>query len=252
MPNLPMHLFLANRIAEDLDWGSVHDNLGDYLLGSTAPDIRAMTKWDRARTHFAPLSLEQIGQGTRNMFDIYPGLIQSTSMNAASRAFLIGYITHLTADEVWITTMYRPNFESATKVTDTKIAADIWDRALQLDMDKGVLEESNHLARQLNFIKEGDQTIELEFLEQELLLEWRSWVSRFMGWNFSWDRLRRALNRMYRDDQAVQVLVGEFLTNIESNLETVYDKIPKNNITAFQERVATESLKQIKEYIRET
>jgi hypothetical protein len=85
-----------------------------------------------------------------------------------------------------------------------------------------------------------------------LLLEWRSWVSRFMGWNFSWDRLRRALNRMYRDDQAVQVLVGEFLTNIESNLETVYDKIPKNNITAFQERVATESLKQIKEYIRET
>ena len=173
-------------------------------------------------------------------------------MNAASRAFLIGYITHLTADEVWITTMYRPNFESATKVTDTKIDADIWDRALQLDMDKGVLEASNHLARELNFIKEGDQTIELEFLEQELLLEWRSWVSRFMGWNFSWDRLRRALNRMYRDDQAVQVLVGEFLTNIESNLETVYDKIPKNNITAFQERVATESLKQIKEYIRET
>jgi hypothetical protein len=211
-----------------------------------------MTKWDRARTHFAPLSLEQIGQGTRNMFDIYPGLIQSTSTNAASRAFLIGYITHLTADEVWITTMYRPNFESATKVTDTKIDADIWDRALQLDMDKGVLEKSNHLARELNFIKEGDQTIELEFLEQELLLEWRSWVSRFMGWNFSWDRLRRALNRMYRDDQAVQVLVGEFLTNIESNLETVYDKIPKNNITAFQERVATESLKQIKEYIRET
>ena len=252
MPNLPMHLFLANRIAEHLDWGSVHDNLGDYLLGSPAPDIRAMTKWDRARTHFAPLSLEQIGQGTRNMFDIYAGLIQSTSMNAASRAFLIGYITHLTADEVWITTMYRPNFESATKVTDTKIDADIWDRALQLDMDKGVLEASNHLARELNFIKEGDQTIELEFLEQELLLEWRSWVSRFMGWNFSWDRLRRALNRMYRDDQAVQVLVSDFLTNIESNLETVYDKIPKNNITAFQERVATESLKQIKEYIRET
>ena len=62
MPNLPMHLFLANRIAEELDWGAVHDNLGDYLLGSTSPDIRAMTKWDRERTHFAPLSLDRIGQ----------------------------------------------------------------------------------------------------------------------------------------------------------------------------------------------
>ena len=35
-----MHLFLANRIAEELDWGAVHDNLGDYLLGSTSPDTR--------------------------------------------------------------------------------------------------------------------------------------------------------------------------------------------------------------------
>ena len=252
MPNLPMHLFLANRIAEELDWGAVHDNLGDYLLGSTSPDIRAMTKWDRERTHFAPLSLDQIGQGTRTMFDNYPELIQSTDLNPASRAFLIGYITHLTADEVWITTMYRPNFESATKVTATEIDADIWDRAIQLDMDKEVLEQSHHLEQELNLIKQGDPSISLEFLGQELLFEWRSWVSSFLGRDFSWDRLSRALNRMYRDDQAVQVLVGQFLTKIDSNLEYIYDKIPRATIDSYQERVAIEALNQIKEYIRET
>ena len=252
MPNLPMHIYLANRIAEELDWGNVHDHLGDYFLGSTAPDIRAMTKWDRERTHFAPLSLDHIGQGTRKMFDNYPELIESTRLNPAARAFLIGYITHLTADEVWITTMYRPNFASPTKVTSNKVDADIWDRALQLDMDKEVLETSNRLERELNLIKAGDQAIDLVFLDQSLLSEWRCWISRFLGWDFTWDRLQRALNRMYRDDHEVQQLVAGFLTNVDRNLETVYEKIPKSNITAFQQRVESEALTQIKEYIRET
>ena len=43
MPNLPMHIYLANLAAEQLDWGSIQDHVGSFFLGSTTPDIRAMT-----------------------------------------------------------------------------------------------------------------------------------------------------------------------------------------------------------------
>ncbi len=57
MPNLPMHIYLASQVAEQLDWGHVHDHLGSCFLGSTAPDIRAMTILDRQRTHFTSLGV---------------------------------------------------------------------------------------------------------------------------------------------------------------------------------------------------
>ena len=65
-----------------------------------------MTKWDRERTHFAPLSLESVGTGTRRMFDLYPELADRRNLPPATLAFVLGYVSHLTADEVWITTMF--------------------------------------------------------------------------------------------------------------------------------------------------
>jgi len=252
MPNLPMHIYLANRLAQELDWGEVHDNLGDYLLGSTAPDIRAMTKWDRERTHFAPLSLEQIGTGTKRMFQLHPQLAETGKLRASDRAFLIGYISHLTADEVWITTMYRPNFNETNNVAGSELEGHIWDRAIQLDMDRAVLERPSSLDNASSIIAEGDPMVELTFLEAKLLTEWRQWVSRFLSWDFSWERLKRALNRMYRDDDDVQQLVDTFLVDIESGLEEIYDKIPRERIQTYHDRVSKESIRQIKEYLSET
>ena len=65
MPNLPMHIYLADQVARQLDRGNIHDHVGSFFLGATAPDIRAMTKWPRERTHFAPLSVDEIGTGAR-------------------------------------------------------------------------------------------------------------------------------------------------------------------------------------------
>jgi hypothetical protein len=252
MPNLPMHIYLANRLAQELDWGEVHDNLEDYLLGSTAPDIRAMTKWDRERTHFAPLSLEQIGTGTKRMFQLHPQLAEKSKLKACDRAFLIGYISHLTADEVWITTMYRPNFNETTNVAGSELEGHIWDRAIQLDMDRAVLERPSSLENVSSIIADGDPMVELEFLEAKLLVEWRQWVGGFLSREFSWERLKRALNRMYRDDDDVQQLVENFLVNIESRLEEIYDKIPRVTIQTYHDRVSKETIKQIKEYLSET
>ena len=117
MPNLPMHIYLAHQVAEQLDWGYVYDHIGSFYLGSTSPDIRAMTKWPREQTHFAPLSVREVGTGTRTMFRNYPELLDESEQSRATRTFLLGYVCHLAADEVWITTVYRPNFDISSEDT---------------------------------------------------------------------------------------------------------------------------------------
>ena len=99
-----MHIYLADQVSQQLDLGYVHDHIGSCLLGATAPDIRAMAKWDRQRTHFAPLSVGQVGTGTKEMFAKYPGLADYKSQSPETRAFILGYVctvsyTHLRAHE---------------------------------------------------------------------------------------------------------------------------------------------------------
>tara|TARA_B100001146_G_C15858246_1_gene296577 strand:- start:383 stop:556 length:174 start_codon:yes stop_codon:yes gene_type:complete len=57
---------------------------------------------------------------------------------------------------------------------------------------------------------------------------------------------------MYRDDDDVQQLVDTFLVDIESGLEEIYDKIPRERIQTYHDRVSKESIRQIKEYLSET
>ena len=257
MPNLPSHIHLAQQAAELLDWGHVFDHIGSYYLGSTSPDIRAMTRWPRERTHFAPLSVEEVGTGARTMLQRYPELADHPGMPPPTRAFVLGYISHLVADEVWITTMFRPHFDNDNMITDSEVEAHIWDRALQLDMDRQTLVAMNegingettgyHSASEAMVC--ADQGVEVEFLEAEVLQEWRDWVRRFIGWEFSWDRLKRALNRMYRDNDDVQQAVDRFLQGMPYSLERVYEKIPEEKMTAYRKQVLDETVVAAREYI---
>ena len=233
-----MHIDLAKRVAQQLDWGWLNDNAGSLYLGSTAPDIRAMTKWPRERTHFAPLSAEEVGTGTRNMFRLHPELADDNGLSPATRAFLVGYISHLMADEAWITDIYRPHFDPTHRhdtVAGTEVHAHIWDRALQLDMDRRALGGANGLHGDGETLNDAETGVDVAFLESESLREWREWVGRFLGWEFSWDRLKRALNRIYRDDDDVQTKVDSFIKDMPSSLDRVYEKIPLDKINAYQQ-----------------
>ena len=252
MPNLPMHIYLAHQVAQELDWGPVHDHLGSCFLGSTAPDVRAMTKWDRERTHFAPLSIRESGSGTQRMFHEYPRLGQAAQNSPETRAFLVGYVSHLTADEVWITTMFHTHFGADSQVIQSQLEGHIWDRAMQLDMDRQVLEENGNLAHAANILPGSCDSVAVDFLETPILQEWQDWVARFLSWDFSWQRLKRALNRMYRENDEVQQAVDQFLLQMPNSLERAYEKVPDWDVDAFRQRVVNESIAQAREYLSET
>lgn len=249
MPNLPMHLYLAHQVVEELDWGYLQDHRGSCLLGSTAPDIRAMTRWDRERTHFAPLSVQEPGTGTRRMFELYPRLTDPRKQSSQTRAFILGYVSHLTADEAWIISMFHTNFSEENRIADTEVEAHIWDRAIQLDMDRKVFSESEGLDQAMAVLTQSELGVAVDFLEQAVLREWREWVIRFLGWDFTWDRLKRAMNRMYRDNDEVQMVVDGFLQRMPESLERVYQQIPQWDVKAYQRRVVDETIAQVREYL---
>ena len=250
MPNLPMHIHLASRVATHLDWDWLNDHVDSLYLGSTAPDIRAMTKWPRERTHFAPLSADEMGTGTRNMFRRHPELADQDCLSPATRAFLVGYISHLMADEAWISDIFRPHFDPShhhDMVAENEVDAHIWDRALQLDMDRRALHQMNGLLRNGETLTDSDSGVSVGFLDSESLQEWREWVCRFLGWEFSWDRLKRALNRIYRDDQDVQQSVDCFIHDMPHSLERVYEKIPLEKIDIYQQGALEHTLEHVAE-----
>ena len=145
------------------------------------------------------------------MFQNHPHLADFGSLSKETRAFMLGYISHLVADELWITTVFRIHFEDENMITGSEVEAHIWDRALQLDMDRQSVPKMNGFQEAAEVMSCADEGVTVEFLDPEVLREWGTWVQRFMGWEFSWERLRRALNRMYRDDGDVQRAVDHFL-----------------------------------------
>ena len=251
MPNLPMHIYIARQVADELDWGFVHDHMGSCFLGSTTPDIRAMTKGDREQTHFAPLTLKSVGEGTRKMFEMYPQLADKNHQNPATRAFVLGYISHLVADETWITTMYRPHFLKGVTLAENDQEAQMWDRVMQLDMDRQAIQDMDGFQAAEAAVSNGDHGVELDFITPEVLAEWREWVTWFMSRDFDWQRLKRALNRMYRDNNDVQDMVDLFLANMPDSLEAVYEKVPRSHVEAFRKAAVEQTLLQAKEYLGE-
>ena len=247
-----MHIYLADQVAERLDRSYVFDHLGSYYLGSTAPDIRAMTKLPREETHFAPLSVEEVGTGTKTMFRMHPEL--SESMSPASQAFLAGYVCHLAADEIWITSVFRPYFDTSLedrRLTDDQVEANIWDRAMQLDLDRQTLPHLNGENHPKELLACSDQDVSMPFFEEGLLTEWKDRVGRFMVWEFTWDRLKGALNRMYRDDSDVQRTVDRFLEGMPRSLEQVYEKVPEAEVSAYQQRALAATIEQVREFVPE-
>ncbi len=247
-----MHIHLANQVAERLERSCVFDHRGSFYLGSTAPDIRAMTKQPRELTHFAPLSVEKVGTGTETMFQRHPEL--NGEMSPASQAFLAGYICHLAADEIWITSVFRPNFDVSledTRLTDNEVEANIWDRAMQLNMDRQTLPQLPTEGHPRELLTCSDKDVAMPFFEDGLLTEWKDRVGRFMVWEFTWDRLKNALNRLYRDDENVQRSVDGFLEGIPDTLEKLYDKIPEAEVSAYQERALAATVAQVKEFLPE-
>src|SRR3990172_12629163 len=99
MPPLGLHMTVARDLARELKQPAVEAERGAYYLGATTPDIRVITRWDRAHTHFFDLDDFDEQSGVHRLFEDQPALRNAASLDAATAAFMAGYISHLVMDE---------------------------------------------------------------------------------------------------------------------------------------------------------
>ena len=118
-------------------------------------------------------------------------------------------------------------------------------------MDRQAIQDMDGFQAAEAAVSNGDHGVELDFITPEVLAEWREWVTWFMSRDFDWQRLKRALNRMYRDNNEVQDMVDLFLANMPDSLEAVYEKVPRSHVEAFRKAAVEQTLLQAKEYLGE-
>lgn len=248
MPNLPTHIEVAWRAACEIQAPLITDNLGCYLLGATAPDVRIITKRPRTETHFFELESGQAGDGAFGLLNTYPELTSPSS--DAQAAFVAGYITHLVADETWITSMYRLYFDGAGKF-DSNAAAQLFDRAAQLSLDRA----SEHRVRSLiTSMDELEDGLAAGPLDATTLSEWRVWVLDFLSdaRPYSWQRLRHMAGRISGRDSEhpVHQLAERFLTDVHGGLRELYDRVPESEFERYLKVTVDNLILSVTEYLR--
>ena len=248
MPNLLTHIHLALRVQDRLEHPVLAEHRSSFLLGCTTPDIRAMTKGDRHATHFAPYDCAEMRAGVRGMFEANAHLARADRLPAATRAFLTGFICHLVADGGWVAEVYRPYFGDRKSMPDAA-AAKVWDRALQLEMDRRAYEET---APEMYLSMDGaEEGVNIGFIDSATLKAWREWVESFTGRGFSWDRLR-FLARRHQDPthftRAHQV-ADEFLESVPRGLTRLAAIVPPKAIERYESVVVEEAVRCAEEYL---
>lgn len=180
MPLLGLHMTVARELAPELHSPAVDAERGAYYLGAAAPDIRALTRWDRERTHF--FKLDEFGEqsGVHGLFQKEPSLQDASALDPATVAFIAGYISHLVMDETYITEIYRPFFGAGSTRGDD-LMANVMDRLLLYHLDKQEREDAPALDEIRRALCETSAEVAVDFLARDDLQQWRDVQIEIVG-----------------------------------------------------------------------
>ena len=247
MPNLAAHIDLAHQAAKRLSNPDLDTYVGHYLLGSTAPDVRVITRKSREDYHFAPLTFAEVGAGVQGLFDAHPHLRSTANGDGPTRAFIAGYITHLVLDESWITQLYRPRFANP-RVFPDEAYGKVMDRVLQLELDR---QATGAATTALPLLAGAGDSVDVAFISSETLADWRKWVLELVGRGFAWERLRHQARRIAEGDDShpAHAVAEDFLRAMPDSLDRLFEIVTPDQLAGFKDR-AVEALSQaVEEYM---
>jgi len=251
MPNYSTHIYLADKILTLLDMPILNINKGCFLMGSTAPDIRIITKASRLKYHFSSLQFDKLGDGINGLFYNLPQLSEPKNLSDATSSFIAGFLTHIIADEMWIISLYRPYFANTTYFEDS-VLGNFMDRVIQLDMDRQARDRMNNMGDVKILIQNTRNKFNLGFISDEEISQWRNWLLMAISKEFSWERIRFMSKRNTSIDKIHQVdlITENFLNSIEESIRQLYDQLPKDSIINYQNSVIEESEKVLRKYLK--
>lgn len=225
MPPLAIHTVIAKQMAERLRAPALDEQRGNLYLGSTAPDIRVITRWDRQRTHFFDIHNFGEQSSARAFIDANPSLADAAPLSPGTQAFLAGYLSHLVVDEGWIGNVYRPFFGERSSLGGT-LRANVMDRALQFSLDANLRADHELMSHVLAAVTSADLDMQIDFLDRKTIGKWREIISDYVQSEPNWERFRSRARQHLKDTgdesetgymelaESLPALVGEALRHL--------------------------------------
>ena len=250
MPPITLHLILARRLAEGLSGDEVAEVEGAYLLGSTAPDIRVITRQDRRSTHFFDLDVFEHQDSVAAFFAEHPGLGDAAALNPETRAFVAGYVSHLVLDEQYITRVYR-RFFARHEAIGGKLRANVMDRLLQFDLVRAHGADPE-LQRQLcAALGCTVENIEAGFVEGETLERWRQVTIEMAERRMDWDRARAMIaNHLRHAGLDEGEALTAFLDSLPELLDETIGHVTSVEVEAYVERSTEAAALAVERYLQ--
>ncbi len=179
MPTPFYHLALANDVlaSPTLDatahhW--LHDELGAFLFGNTAPDVQSLSGQLREATHFFEVPLPDSAPAWVQMFAQYPGLAQAGRLTHDHAAFMAGYLAHLLLDQLWVVHVLMPVFVHS-EGWQSRAMRFFWHDVLRVHLDRQGLSTLSGLT---GAAIAGVQPARwLPFEQDDYLYRWRDFLS---------------------------------------------------------------------------
>lgn len=248
MPPLTTHIATARGVAECLENRLLDDERGNLYLGSTAPDIRVITRWERSRTHF--FELDEFGEqdGVCNFLAAYPALSEAGSVSRQTAAFVAGYLTHLVMDETWINMVYRPRFGSASPLGGG-LKANVMDRAIQFSLDCERRNDSELVAHVTESVARRDLGLDVGFIDADTLKRWHEVVLDMISQAPDWERFRHGARRHLGAGESESEDFEELVRSIPDLVEETLRYLSPEFVREFMSEAQDRSVAAVREYL---
>jgi hypothetical protein len=240
---------LAKTLADGLRVADIEADRGAYYLGSTAPDIRAVTRWERERTHFFDLNDFGHQDSVRAMFEAYPELTDRANVTGSTASFLAGYITHLILDEGWISEVYRPLFGERSPLAGSE-RANVMDRVIQFELDRRQREDSSTIDAMRAEISATALEVSVGFIDMETLQSWRAVNLDFLRAPPTWERFRNVASRhLSAYGVSEPERIEAFMAEVPSILQETVDHVGWERVHAYLDSSLARASAEIKGYL---
>ena len=239
----------ACTLAEKPSLPEIDADRRSFYLGSTAPDIRVITKGDRADTHFYNLEDLNSQDSVAVMLERYPQLKKGPDREKKMIAFIAGYITHLVLDNAWIEEIYRPTFGVYSSM-DNDPKSDILDRVLQYELD--IRDRKN-----FDVIKEVKVAINIEhrppsipFIGNEYLIQWFDMMNDVIEQKPDYSRFKRMLNRHLKNAGYDEANIDSFSADPQFIIGEAFGVVTNKKLNYFWQKAEQEMFDQVRHYLR--
>ena len=149
--------------------------------------------------------------------------------------------------------MYRPFFGNRSVYQDD-LTGNFMDRALQLELDNRETSALGGLDKLTPLIDGSSVGVDIGFIESRVLDDWCAWVKEYLGWGFSWDRLRFMARRLNTNndlevERRLEKMVDNFLESVLDGTNEIYRMVPVSNVDACREDCINEVVRFAREYL---